>query len=99
MEETNHKKSLCTKHVDEWIKFSTEDHMEKEIEDRILKDPESVCYSYLSRYCKMSEEFIDRLAVLSTGLITKQNIDTEYDRVFDCLKNDKLYIPADVTEL
>lgn len=68
-------KVYTKENLEDWAKFSIASHTEDEIRQRILnsKGTGNMCYSYICKYSKMSESFIEELAVLSTGLIHKRN--------------------------
>lgn len=71
--------------VMEWASWSMKQHTEEEIRQKIYKDINDVCFTYLCRYCKMSCEFIEELFILSTGLVTETNRDQYYDLVKDAM--------------
>lgn len=70
----------ATKIVGEWIRFSTSNQKEKDIEYRILNEPDLICIAYVCKFSRLSEEFIERMIVLTSGLICNENIE-EYDDV------------------
>lgn len=54
-----------------WVTWSMEPHTEDEIRNAYLYTPELICTSYLCRYSKMSEKFIEEeLIILSTGVFS-----------------------------
>lgn len=56
--------------VKSWSEFSMNEQSEASIRNRILlKGVDSVCVSYICRYSRLSESFINELRVLSTGLL------------------------------
>ena len=74
---------LEIKHRDEpnWVTWSTSKHTEDEIRTAYLLTPELICTTYLCRYCTMSEDFIEELIVLSTGIFAhKPMLYTEANR-------------------
>jgi len=66
----------------EWVGWSMESHTEEEIKERVLRDRESVCYSYICERSKLSEKFIIELAILSLdNSITKRNYDKKMEEL------------------
>lgn len=63
--------------VEQWKEFSMKNQREDVIRDQILSDINSVCISYICRFSRLSEEFIDELIGLSTGLFNYTNYDLE----------------------
>lgn len=61
---------LQIKHRDEpnWVTWSMTNHTEDEIRNAYLYTPDLICTSYICRYCTLSEDFIEELLVLSTGI-------------------------------
>lgn len=67
---------ICS--TENWVEFSTGDRSEKEIELRALVNEKvcrgasaldsCICYSYICRFSKLSEEFIKDLIFISSGL-------------------------------
>ena len=51
-----------------WATWSMKEHSEDELRNAILYNPEDVCISYICRYSTLSEEFIEELICLSTGV-------------------------------
>ena len=87
--ESNIKKSPEYSHlsgVERWLVFSSNPRTEAEIEEELLTRPDDVCLSYVCTSSKMSTEFIERLIVLSTGALTKENLDKDFKTVEDLLK-------------
>lgn len=69
------------KNVQDWISFSMSNHTPDEIRERILTNPDSVCYSYLCRYAIIPEDFMEELMALSTGVLSHENYDETIDLV------------------
>lgn len=61
--------------VEDWLNFSMTNHSEDEIRSRILNNIDSVCFTYICRYSRLSEKFIYELIGLSTGLFDWSNYD------------------------
>ena len=59
------KKSLFK---NKWHEWSMEPHTEEEIRDAYLNDPDNICTTYICRYSNLSENFIEELIYLSTGV-------------------------------
>ena len=72
--------------VERWLVFSSNPRTEAEIEEELLTRPDDVCLSYICTSSKMSTEFIERLIVLSTGALTKENLEKDFNVVEDLLK-------------
>ena len=75
--------------VRQWARWSMTPHTEDEIRQRYLTDFDLICTSYVCRYSRVSEKFIEEMLALSTGLL---NLDT-YDKNIDTLiklEQDKL---------
>lgn len=68
-------KSVDTYAVEDWLKFSMTNRSENEIRARILTDIDSICFTYVCRYSRLSEKFIYELIGLSTGLFDWSNYD------------------------
>lgn len=77
------KEKVSTK---EWSEWSMKHHTEDEIRKRILDDPNSLCYSYVCGFSKMSAEFIEELMALSTGLLKKYNYEDYIDNVMKAIQ-------------
>ena len=52
--------------VKHWIEDSMAGISENEIREKLIKDPYSLCISYICRYSKLSEDFIEELSRLTT---------------------------------
>ena len=61
--------------VEDWLNFSMSNHSESEIRSRILTNIDSICFTYVCRYSRLSEKFIYELIGLSTGLFDWSNYD------------------------
>ena len=73
--------------VNEWLNFSINPRSEYEIREKILSDKfrdSDVCFTYICRFSKLSESFIEELEVLSTGFISYFNLD-DFDKVKEAL--------------
>lgn len=71
--------------VKSWSEFSMNEQSEVSIRNRILLEGvDSVCVSYICRYSRLSERFIDELRVLSTGLLEP---DIYYSRNLEIISN------------
>lgn len=53
-----------------WQEWSMEPHTEDEIRDAYINDPDNICTSYICRYSNLSEDFIEELIYLSTGVFS-----------------------------
>lgn len=51
-----------------WVDWSLTPHSEEEIREAVFNTPELICWSYICKSSVLSEEFIEELLVLSTGL-------------------------------
>lgn len=80
----NHYKKL--KGIERWKEFSLHPRTEEEIEHELLNNPDDVCMSFVCAHSKLSEEFIEKLKVLTAGckvgnLISYSTIKANYDKV------------------
>lgn len=67
----------------EWATWSMMNHSEEELRNTYLNDPDKVCTTYICRYSTLSEDFIEELIVLSTGLFANRpDLYTESNREF-----------------
>jgi hypothetical protein len=66
-------KSQSAEKVRLWKEWSMTPHTEDEIREKILTDIDSICFTYMCKYSKMSSEFIEELLALSTGFLNKEN--------------------------
>lgn len=57
----------------EWANWSTAIHTEEEIREKCLTDYNNVCFTYLCNKSPVSEDFILEFAVLSMGILDKDN--------------------------
>lgn len=70
--------------VDEvWSKFSMEPHTEEELEARMLENIDSLCVSYVCRFSKLSEKFIERMLALTTGVLNPSSSEDDIQRLVD----------------
>lgn|SRR5574344_1100599 len=64
---------LAAEHIHNWLKFSMNPRSYNEIVTQYFKDLEentdTICYAYICRYSNLTEEEIDKIGVLSTGVI------------------------------
>lgn len=72
--------------IERWITFSTHPRTEEEIEKELLNNPADVCMSFICAYSSLSEDFIERLKILTAccsygNMITPVTMDTNYDKV------------------
>lgn len=72
--------------VDKWYAFSSQPRTEEEIEEMLLTDPDNICVSYVCQFSKLSEDFIEKMIVLSTGLLSKENYDESFDAVKEVMQ-------------
>jgi hypothetical protein len=62
---------LVVENVNDWYKFSTQPQSEEDIRDRIIKEiienniSKYLCLSYVCKYSKLSEDFIEELIYLT----------------------------------
>lgn len=64
--------------VNDWKSFSMNPQSETDIKNKILTDRiDSVCSTYICRYSRLSEDFIEELRGLSTGLLKKDRYYSE----------------------
>lgn len=94
--------------IKEWSDWSLKPHTEAEIREKCLTDYNNVCFSYVCGTSKMSEDFIEELMALSTGVLTKKNYDEMYEKVHQTVleqnkvhgvQAEKWYIPEAETHL
>lgn len=69
-----------------WIAFSMYPRTEEEIERELLNNPDDVCMSFICAYSNLSEEFIEKLKILTAccrygNMITSVTINNNYDKV------------------
>lgn len=57
----------------EWANWSTTIHTEDEIREKCLTDYNNVCFTYVCNKSPISEDFILEFAVLSMGILNKDN--------------------------
>lgn len=74
-------KSRDAEIIKQWLNFSMKPRTEEEIELALKYNPDIVCISYICRYSRLSEAFIEKLIILTSGLLNKENSDTQYDAV------------------
>lgn len=79
--------------VHEWINWSLTKHTEDEIREKCLTDFNNVCFTFVCNTSKMSEEFIEELMVLSTGILTKENYADIYDKLHTTVLENAGVIP------
>ena len=60
--------------VEEWLEFSMNQRTPEEIRHKVFTNPKAVCFSYLCRFCMMSEDFIIELSGLSSGVFENENV-------------------------
>ena len=75
--------------VRQWASWSMTPHTEDEIRQRYLTDFDLICTSYVCRYSRVSEKFIEEMLALSTGLLTLDTYDANIDTLIK-LEKDKL---------
>jgi hypothetical protein len=80
-EEDITKADISKARMEKWEKFSMNPQTEEAIEHELLYNPDDVCVSYICRYSKLSEEFIEKMIVLTSGLIGPRNYKSDYDKV------------------
>lgn len=81
--------------VDDWMMWSMQNHSETEIRQECLHDINNVCFTYICRFSKLSEEFIIEFMGLSTGVFTIKNYDRKQamlvgELTFDYLKDENI---------
>jgi hypothetical protein len=69
-----------------WQEWSMTPHTEDEIREQILTDLNSVCFTYVCRYSKMSSKFIEEFIALSTGFLNKENYEKYKDAVLEAIQ-------------
>lgn len=77
--------------VKAWKEFSMTPQTEEAIKKKLLTDPNSVCVSFICRYSKLSQKFIDDLFVLTTGLVSEETYEMDYDTIRKVILNK--YLP------
>lgn len=77
-----------------WGKWGLVPRTEEEIREKVLTDPENICFSFVVMRSSISEEFKEELRVLSisnprTGLpyLTKQNYSNLYKSMYALYQN------------
>lgn len=84
--------------IRDWLNFSTSPQEEELIEQMAIKDIDSLCYSFICRYSKLSENFIERLLALTTGVLNEKSTEEEISKLTDLMvkvktSEDKSYNP------
>ena len=84
--------------IRDWLNFSISPQEEETIERMAIKDIDSLCYSFICRYSKLSENFIERLLALTTGVLNEKSTDEEISKLTDLMvkvktSEDKSYNP------
>lgn len=74
-------KSRDAEVIQQWLNFSMKPRTEEEIELALKYNPDIVCVSYICKYSRLSEAFIEKLIVLTSGLLNKKNRTTQYDAI------------------
>lgn len=67
--------------VQRWVEWSMTPHTPEEIREKILTNPDEVCFTFLCRYSKMPVEFIEELFVLSSLWLNKSNYELHYEDI------------------
>ena len=70
-----------------WVTWSTSPHSEDEIREAVFHTPELICWSYVCRFSTLSEEFIEELIVLSTGLFDGESEDLYTEENINLIKD------------
>lgn len=88
--------------VNKWLVFSLNPRTEQEIIKAFMEDRNELCISYICKYSKLSEAFIETLGVLSTEKITHYNED-DVNALIDCMYGDKkdaiLYCQSEIPKI
>lgn len=75
-----------------WASFSMRENTEADIEYMIIHEPNNICISYVCRYSKLSEAFIERMIALTTGVVcgvtTEDNIKELQAAMIDYMLSD-----------
>lgn len=59
--------------IEKWIEISTKQQTEETIRNAVLEDQYSVCISFLCKYQKFSEDFLEELVWLTSKIFDKDN--------------------------
>lgn len=83
-------KELCS--VEKWREFSMTPQKESDIENMLINEPNNICMTYVCRYSRLSEEFIERLIALTSGVIcgvtTEEQIKNLQDAMIEYMLSD-----------
>ncbi len=90
--------------VDDWMMWSMRSHSETEIRQECLKNINNICFTYICRFSKLSEEFIIEFMGLSTGVFTIRNYDRKQamlvgELTFDYLADDNIVNSIRIAQL
>ena len=71
----------------EWVTWSMTPHSEDEIREAVFNTPELICWTYVCRFSVLSEDFIEELIVLSTGLFDGESKDVYTEENINLIKD------------